>query len=299
MCGISGLVHHGDLKTLQKMSRIQSHRGPDDFGFEWFDAQRSGLAHQRLSILDLSQAGHQPMCNRAGNRWITYNGEIYNFLELRKELESLGHQFRSSTDTEVLLAAYDEWGIESLRKLNGMFAFGILDLDTDELFLARDALGVKPLYYSLIGKGLAFASEAKALLSVPGVSEKIDTEALLGSLLLMWTPEPRTAYSDILKLEAGCYGIFKNGQLTVHSYDDPALPPEQSNQTISRESDAVEELSFLLERAVKRQMMADVPVGAFLSGTGFFADRRIDEESGTSKANQNFYNWIQLTGSAS
>src|SRR2546421_12714679 len=127
MCGIAGIIGGGDADALFRMASVQAHRGPDDWGAQWFDPLRSGLAHRRLSIIDLSPAGHQPMSNRKGNRWITFNGEIYNFLELRKQLEGLGHSFSSSTDTEVVLAAYDQWGTDCVRRFNGMFAFGILD----------------------------------------------------------------------------------------------------------------------------------------------------------------------------
>ena len=165
MCGIAGIINGGSRATLERMAEMQAHRGPDDHGVKWFPERGSGLAHRRLSILDLSSAGHQPMPNRDGKRWITYNGEIYNYQELRRGLSGRGHTFASHCDTEVILAAYDEWGADCVRRFNGMFAFGIYDSERHELFIARDHLGIKPLYYAQRHDMFAFASEAKAIRS--------------------------------------------------------------------------------------------------------------------------------------
>jgi asparagine synthase (glutamine-hydrolysing) len=263
MCGIAGVINGGSPDTLKQMAELQAHRGPDDWGMEWFAEHNAGLAHRRLSIIDLSSAGHQPMPNKRGNRWITFNGEIYNYLELRKELEGKGHRFVSHSDTEVILAAYDEWGAACVTRFNGMFAFGIYDVETRELFIARDHLGVKPFYYTQRGDLFAFASEAKALFELNGIDPDLDPDAVLSSLLLLWVPEPKTGFKNVWKLPAGHYGVFKNGRLTLTEYWDVPIPEAT---TTEKESDLVERLRELLEQAVRRQLLADVPVGAFLSG---------------------------------
>src|SRR5215470_11457390 len=173
MCGISGLVNCGDRETLARMTRVQAHRGPDDSGIwerRFGDGSYIGLGSRRLAILDLSPDGHMPMSNEDGSLWITYNGEIYNFADLRRELEGKGHRFVSHTDTEVILHLYQEEGLDCVKRLNGMFAFAICDLRSSAplLFMARDHFGIKPFYYFQNGDRLAFASEVKALLQVPG-----------------------------------------------------------------------------------------------------------------------------------
>ncbi len=174
MCGISGLVNCGDGETLARMTHVQAHRGPDDSGLwerRFPDGSYVGLGSRRLAILDLSPSGHMPMCNEDRSVWITYNGEIYNFAELRDELQSKGHRFVSETDTEVVVHLYEEDGPDCVKRLNGMFAFAICDLrsGTPTLFLARDHFGIKPFYYWYRGGKMAFASEIKALLEVPGI----------------------------------------------------------------------------------------------------------------------------------
>lgn len=263
MCGIAGIVGGGNRETLGRMIATLAHRGPDDGGIEWFDEHRVGLAHRRLSILDLSAAGHQPMANARGTRWISYNGEVYNFLDLREELIGRGYTFHSNTDTEVILAAFDEWGPACVNRFNGMFAFAIYDVDSRELFLARDHLGVKPLYYIQRGEMFAFASGAKALFEIDGVERSVDRDAVLATLMLLWVPEPRTGFKDIRKLEAGHYAIFRDGKLSITQYWDVPFggdAPERS------ENEYIEELREILERSVRRQMISDVPVGALLSG---------------------------------
>lgn len=266
MCGIAGIVGGGSLEILEQMVRRLAHRGPDDWGIQWFAEHQVGLAHRRLAILDLSAAGHQPMANERGTRWITYNGEIYNFQELRAELERRGYRFRSRTDTEVILAAYDEWGVECLRRFNGMFAFGIYDTERRELFLARDPLGIKPLYYVQCGTCFAFASEAKALFVVPGVEPEPEEDALLSTLILLWVPEPKTGFRGIFKLPPGHYAFLREGQLRIEEYWDVPIPEPGQQVRYRREAEYVEHLRVLLEQAVARQMISDVPVGAFLSG---------------------------------
>ncbi len=243
---------------------MQAHRGPDDHGVKWFPERRSGLAHRRLSILDLSPAGHQPMPNRDGKRWITYNGEIYNYQELKRELSGRGHRFVSHCDTEVILAAYDEWGADCVRRFNGMFAFGIYDSQRHELFIVRDHLGVKPLYYTQQRDTFVFASEAKAIFALDGFEKRVDPDAVVSTLLRLWVPEPKTGFEGVWKLPPGHYAFFREGVLTLTEYWD--IPMGFDAGPEKAESDYVDELRHLLEQAVTRQMLADVPVGAFLSG---------------------------------
>ncbi len=183
MCGIAGLANWGDKQVLSRMAHVQAHRGPDDSGLwerRFPDGSYVGLGSRRLAILDLSAGGHMPMCNEDRTVWITYNGEIYNFGELRRELQSKGHRFASNTDTEVVLHLYEQEGADCVHKLKGMFAFAICDLRSGrpELFLARDHFGVKPFYYAQRGNKLAFASEIKSLLQVSGIDAEIDLESL-------------------------------------------------------------------------------------------------------------------------
>jgi asparagine synthase (glutamine-hydrolysing) len=269
MCGISGLVDCGDRETLARMTAVQTHRGPDDSGLwdrRFPDGTYVGLGSRRLAILDLSTSGHMPMCNEDRTLWITYNGEIYNFRELRRELQSKGHQFLSDTDTEVVLYLYEAEGPKCLERLKGMFALAICDLrsGTPELFLARDHFGVKPLYYWHCSRSLAFASEIKALLEVPGIEAQMDAEALHQYLTFLWVPEPKTIFRGIEKLAAGHYAIFRNGQLTITQYWDLSFPPAEAAYPRSEE-DLVEEIQERFRRSVEMQMISDVPLGAFLS----------------------------------
>lgn len=265
MCGIAGIINGGSQAVLERMAEVQAHRGPDDHGVKWFSERRSGLAHRRLSILDLSSAGHQPMSNHDGRRWITYNGEIYNYPELKRELTGRGYRFVSQCDTEVILAAYDEWGADCVRRFNGMFAFGIYDKQRHELFIARDHLGIKPLYYTQRNDTFVFASEAKAIFALEGFARRVDPDAVISTLLRLWVPEPKSGFDGILKLLPGHYAFFRNGTLSLTEYWD--IPVQSAEPGRERpESDYVEELRHLLEQAVQRQMLADVPVGTFLSG---------------------------------
>ena len=269
MCGIAGLVNCGDYDALMRMTQVQSHRGPDDSGVweqTFPDGTYVGLASRRLSILDLSSSGHMPMRNQDGSISITYNGEIYNYRELRGELQGKGHYFRSDTDTEVVLHLYEEEGQNCVKRLNGMFAFGICDLrsGTPLLFIARDHFGVKPFYYAQRGREFAFASEIKALLQVPGVSAEIDRESLHQYLTFLWVPDPKTILRGISKLPAGHYGIFRDGKLQITQYWDLSFPPAAASFSRS-ESDLAAEIRDRLSHSVKAQMVSDVPIGAFLS----------------------------------
>src|SRR5215468_5672961 len=269
MCGISGLVNCGSRETLARMTHVQSHRGPDDSGV-WEhrspDGSYVGLGSRRLAILDLSADGHMPMANRDRSIFITYNGEVYNFADLRHQLESKGHIFHSNTDTEVVLHLYEEQGADCVKRLNGMFAFAICDLRSGSpvVFLARDHFGVKPFYYWYRGRQMAFASEVKALLEVPGIVAELDLESLHQYLTFLWVPDPKTMFRGIFKLPAGHYAVLKSGELTLTKYWDLTLPARDHSFSRS-EADLGEEIRERFERSVKAQMISDVPIGAFLS----------------------------------
>ena len=269
MCGISGLVNCGDKETLARMTLLQAHRGPDDAGL-WEqrlpDGSYVALGSRRLAILDLSASGHMPMCNQDRTIWITYNGEIYNFAQLREELQAKGHLFASNTDTEVVLHLYEQEGPECVKRLNGMFAFAICDLRSSKpiVFLARDHFGVKPFYYAQRGRGLAFASEIKALLEVPGIEAELDPEALHQFLTFLWVPDPTTMFRGIFKLPAGHYAVFREGELRISQYWDLTFPPADAAYPRS-EADLADEIRERFRHSVESQMVSDVPIGAFLS----------------------------------
>jgi len=269
MCGISGLVNCGDRQTLARMTAVQTHRGPDDVGLwekRFPDGSYVGLGSRRLAILDLSPNGHMPMCNQDGTVWITYNGEIYNFPELRRELQSKGYGFSSDTDTEVVLHLFEELGPECVQRLNGMFAFAICDVRSGSpaLFMARDHFGVKPFYYTQTGTKLAFASEIKALLEVPGVDAEIDHASLHQYLTFLWVPDPRSMFRGIYKLPAGHSATWRNGELHIAKYWDLKFPPAQTSYAAS-EAELAQEVGDRFRRSVEAQMVSDVPIGAFLS----------------------------------
>jgi len=269
MCGIAGIVNCGDRETLTRMTNVQAHRGPDDSGVwdrRFPDGSYMGLGSRRLAILDLSPLGRMPMSNTSRNLWITYNGEIYNFKELRRELEGKGHRFLSHTDTEVLLQLYQHEGPDCVKRLNGMFAFAICDFRSASplVFMARDHFGIKPLYYSQHGESFAFASEIKALLQVPGITPAIDWEALHQYLTFLWVPDPQTMFRGVKKLPAGHYAIFRNGELKVTQYWDLNFP-SANHHYAKTEPELADEVRERFRHAVKSQMVSDVPIGAFLS----------------------------------
>ncbi len=269
MCGIGGVVNFGDSETLAQMTAALAHRGPDDAGL-WEhrppDGSYIGLGNRRLAIIDLSPAGHMPMCNEDGTVWITYNGEIYNFVELRHELAAKGHRFRSETDTEVIIHLYEEEGPDCVERLRGMFAFAICDLRSGKpsMFLARDHFGVKPFYYVHRGRRFAFASEIKALLKVPGIEAELDPASLHQYLTFLWVPDPKTMFRGIEKLPAGHFAIFRDGQLKITKYWDLSFPSANASYPRSQE-DLAEEIRERFRKSVENQMVSDVPVGAFLS----------------------------------
>ena len=269
MCGISGLANWGDRETLARMTAVQSHRGPNDSGV-WDhrspDGSYIGLGSRRLSILDLSAGGHMPMSNEDGTVWITYNGEIYNFADLRRELEGKGHRFVSNTDTEVVVHLYEEMGQECVTRLNGMFAFAICDLreSTPRVFMARDHFGIKPFYYAFRRGRLAFASEAKALLEVPDLEAWIDLQALDQYLTFLWVPDPKTLFEGILKLPAGHRAMFRDGRLEISQYWDLSFPRAGHDFRV-QEDHLAREIEERFRHSVEQQMVSDVPLGAFLS----------------------------------
>src|ERR1700722_17488899 len=269
MCGISGLANCGDRETLARMTNVQTHRGPDDSGLwerRFPDGGYIGLGSRRLSLLDLSADCHMPMSNEDGSVWITYNGEVYNFADLRHELEAKGHNFRSHTDTEAVIHLYEEYGVECLNCLSGMFARAICDLRgaSPKLFLARDHFGIKPFYYWQRGGKLAFASEIKALLEVPAIEATMSMEALDKYLTYLWVPDPLTMFEGIYKLPAGHYALWQGGELKIEQYWDLTFP--EANHPFERtESDLADEIRERFCASVDRQMVSDVPIGAFLS----------------------------------
>jgi len=250
---------------MERMLAHLSHRGPDDAG-TWLDRPAGVLlGHRRLAVIDISPLGHQPMVSDDGRLAIVFNGEIYNFPELRRELEAHGVRFRSTSDTEVLLYGYREWGEHVVDRLVGMYAFAIWDAATDRLFLARDRTGEKPLYYANGPWGFAFASEVAALTELPDVSDEIDQEALSLYLQYQYVPAPHSIYRGIRKLPPGHAMRVQNGRVTAWRYWDP-VPLAAGPRLAIGEADATAQLESLLRTAVRGQMIADVPLGAFLSG---------------------------------
>ncbi|HCX23317.1 MAG TPA: asparagine synthase (glutamine-hydrolyzing), partial [Cytophagales bacterium] len=278
MCGIAGFWRYSVGQsndwlenTASQMANTLVHRGPDDSG-TWVDSEVGlALGHRRLSIIDTSDAGHQPMVSADGRYVITYNGEIYNFQEIRRHLEKLGHRFRGHSDTEVMLASFIEWGVgSSLEKFNGMFAFALWDRQERKLCLARDRIGEKPIYYGTQNGTFFFASELKAIKVHPEFRPKIDRDALASFIRYSYVPSPHSIYQNIKKLQPGCI-------LFVITPSDYSLPQpywslEEVFQAALRDpfqgsdKEAIEELENRLKTTVKSRMVSDVPLGAFLSG---------------------------------
>lgn len=264
MCGIAGFVGDFSPDLLGEMNKSLAHRGPDDSG-TWYDPDAHvGLTHRRLSIIDLSPRGHQPMWDATGRVVIVFNGEIFNHRELRARLEGDGYRFCSDSDTEVILNLYLKYGEGVLSRLNGMFAFALWDTRSDSLLLARDGMGVKPLYYSETPDGLVFASELKALLHCPAVERRLDRQAIHHYMTYLWCPAPRTMLESVKKLEPGMAMRVESGRVARRwSFYD--LPFDQATIPMPVE-EAAELVREQVQLAVDRQMMSDVPVGALLSG---------------------------------
>ncbi|HEV8479161.1 MAG TPA: asparagine synthase (glutamine-hydrolyzing) [Candidatus Eisenbacteria bacterium] len=269
MCGIAGELHFDASRPVSpeavlRMTRALAHRGPDDEGL--FVRGPVGLGHRRLSILDLSSAGHQPMSNEDGSIWLVFNGEIYNFLELRDELERDGVTFRSRTDTEVLLRLYEQRGTSCLHALRGMFAFAIWDARRQALFLARDRLGVKPLFYHIGNRALTFASELKALTQNPEVRREVDPAAIHHYLTYQYVPSPLCVYRGVRKLPPAHYLVWRDGRKEIHRYWKLRYLPKFPVKGARSERELEAELREKVEEATRLRLIADVPVGAFLSG---------------------------------
>jgi asparagine synthase (glutamine-hydrolysing) len=269
MCGFVGFLSLDQYASLSRdlsaACDVLRHRGPDDAGQHLGPENGLGLGHRRLSILDLSASGHQPMSADEGRLHIVYNGEVYNFIRLRRQLASRGYSFRSNSDTEVILRAYQEWGLNCFEKLEGMFALAIWDDRQRQLVLARDRIGVKPLYYYHKKNTLLFASELKALMRFDDFPRMVDDAALSLYLHYQYVPAPRTIFQDTHKLLPGHYLVSRAGATAVHAYwsapdYDPAVEANCDERAYA------DELDRLLTRAVSDQLVSDVPVGALLSG---------------------------------
>ncbi len=292
MCGIAGIFQRNgariDLDTLVRMTRTLTHRGPDEEGYfinapvgdhvacgdvplrrhlrgngsqHAVGTGNLGFGHRRLSIIDLA-TGQQPLSNEDGSVWVSFNGEIYNFRTLQKELEEKGHRFRTHCDTEVIVHAYEEWGERAAERFRGMFAIAVWDESKQRVWLARDRVGKKPLYYLVDGERLIFGSEIKAILEAPGVSREIDLTALSDYLSLLYVPSPKTIFKSIRKLPPAHYAVIDRASLRVESYWDLIFHPQRDRT----EQQTIEELLSILDEATRLRMISEVPLGAFLSG---------------------------------
>ncbi|MBI5117895.1 asparagine synthase (glutamine-hydrolyzing), partial [Candidatus Poribacteria bacterium] len=264
ICGILNLTNSDkiDPNVLRTMVSMVRHRGPDEAGTYMDD--RVGLGHARLSIIDLS-GGKQPLCNEDRSVWVVFNGEIFNYIELRRQLESLGHSFRTDSDTETIVHAYEEYGHECLRHFNGQFAFALWDSNSHELFLARDRLGIRPLFYCIQGGRFIFGSEIKSIAAHPAVNLEIDP-AGLDEVFTFWaTLAPASAFKEICEVPAGHYVVIRNGDLNVKQYWSLEFPSPGSEPVESEEHYA-EALREHLIQSTRLQLRSDVPVGAYLSG---------------------------------
>ena len=268
MCGIAGIVSADGLAAEDRdraiaMRDIISHRGPDDAGL--FVDERAALAHRRLSIVDLA-TGHQPLANERDDVWVVFNGEIYNHAHVRPELESAGHRYKTRCDTETIIHAYEQWGDACVDRFRGMFAFAIWDTARRRLLLARDRLGIKPLYWARAGSRLLFGSEIKSILASGFVRAEANDAALPELLGTRYLSGTETLFKGIHRLLPGHTLAFENGNVVIRQYWD--VPTGQRNGDVDRmsDADAVDRFHALLEDAVRSRLMADVPLGMFLSG---------------------------------
>ena len=264
MCGICGVYNARTeepvpQELITQMTRLLAHRGPDDSGI-YLD-QNIGLGVARLSIIDLS-GGHQPMSNEAGDTWLAFNGEIWNYRALRQELTAKGHHFRTNSDTETIIYTYEEYGVDGVARLHGMFGFALWDYSRRRLLLARDRIGKKPLYYTRVDDTLIFASEIKSLLCHPRVKRQVDAQALADFLSVRYVPGPATLFANIYKVQPGHWLLYENGTLRQECYWDytfsetKRLPTEEYIQGIRQH----------IRKSIEERMMSDVPLGTMLSG---------------------------------
>jgi asparagine synthase (glutamine-hydrolysing) len=271
MCGICGVWEYGaargkvDGSLLTSMRDVMTHRGPDDAGELIFDDERGGFGFRRLSIIDLSAAGHQPMHGCTDRTWLVFNGEIYNHARLREGLEQRGHVYRSRTDSETILHLYEERGLDFVQDLEGDYGIALWDAERERLVLARDRAGVKPLYFYHRDGRFIFASEIKAILQHPAVTPEINEDALSHYLTFVTTPAPLTLFRNIQKIPAGhMLTIDRGGDFQLHQYWDALPPAAQATQVTEAEHEV--NILKLLRESIKKRMMADVPFGVFLSG---------------------------------
>lgn len=270
MCGICGVWEYGvsagrvEQSLIARMRDEMTHRGPDDSGELIFDDGRGGLGFRRLSIIDLSSAGHQPMHGCDERIWLVFNGEIYNHAQLRDGLEDRGHKYSSRTDSETILHIYEERGLDFVQDIEGDYAIALWDENEQRMVLVRDRIGVKPLYYTYQNGRLIFASEIKSILQHPSVTPEIDESSLYHYLTFLTAPAPKTLFKDIHKLPAGhLLTLGRDGQLNIKQYWD-ALPPKEELQRTEVEHQS--EILKLLRESIRKRMMSDVPFGVFLSG---------------------------------
>ncbi|MGE3177092.1 MAG: asparagine synthase (glutamine-hydrolyzing), partial [Vicinamibacterales bacterium] len=265
MCGIAGKMWFdatapADRQVIERMTSVLAHRGPDAEGFHLEPG--IGLGHRRLSIIDLP-GGEQPMPNETGSIWVVFNGEIYNYQELRRDLLARGHRFRSTGDTEVIVHAYEEWGEDAVTRFRGMFAYALWDAPRRRLVLVRDRMGVKPLFFARTPGGVTFGSEIKALLQDPAVPRSWSPEALDAFLTLQYIPSPLAIYTHVEKLPAGHLAVVERGHVTVRQYWDLTFGDDGAPRS---EASWLEQLEALVDDAVRSRLVSDVPLGAFLSG---------------------------------
>lgn len=267
MCGICGIVGTSEHNVIERMTLSLAHRGPDDDGVALFPQHKLALGHRRLSVIDLSPKGRQPMSNEDGTVWLSFNGEIYNFRELKAGLNPQRHQFASETDSEVILHLYEERGAAAFQALNGMFAFALYDAERERLFLVRDQLGVKPLYYTEASGKLIFGSEIKAILAADGFTPEVDWQAARDFFSFLFVPAPNTIWRGIFQLPPAHwleYDLRGRRIVRIERYWQPVASGPEHDPRDARELRAA--LRKLLTDAVTQQMVSDVPLGAFLSG---------------------------------
>lgn len=258
MCGICGIKGLEDKNLLRKMTNIQSHRGPDAKGF--YSNENISFGHKRLSIIDL-KSGNQPIHNENQSVWIVFNGEIYNYLELRESLERKGHKFYTNTDTETIIHSYEEYGTNCVKELRGAFSFAIWDNENKNLFLARDRFGIKPLYYSIVNGNFLFASEIKSILEFEEFERKINLEAFNEFITFRYVTGSKTLFENIYKIPAGCTLEYSGNEININNYWD--LKENIENHS---EDYYIKNLRKLLDISVKQRLMSDVPLGVYLSG---------------------------------
>ena len=268
MCGIVGhlkIAESINPQLFDQMRDTLQHRGPDGSGTQILNNNKIALGHRRLSIIDLSNFGKQPMCNEDATIWLTFNGEIYNFEKIRTELQEKGHIFISKTDSEVLVHGYEEWGVEELlSKLNGMFAFAIWDQKEQKLVAARDRFGIKPFYFYHDSKQFIFASELKAIIMEPSVKREVDFSSVSDFLVYRFIPSPKSIYENIKKLPPAHYLIYDFANSTYKTVKYWKL--ESKNERLNSYSEIVEKCEALLMTSIKEHLVSDVPIGIFLSG---------------------------------